>query len=166
MIYVLVEGSDDVRFVKHVLKPVLEQKFGTVKTWEYSRKRTDAINGFLKSIQAMKAECIFLADADNKSEKQVIDSYTQKLSNLCSTNINIVLREIEAWYLSGINEKDTNLKLSKSIPQDTSSVTKESFDTYFMRLNGTEAKIASLKSYDVGLACKRSPSFEQLYNKY
>lgn len=166
MIYVLVEGSDDVRFVDRVLRPILEPKFGLVKTWEYAKKKDEAINGFIKSIQSMQEECLFLVDADNKSQAQIISTYTSKFNNLCSSKVNVVLREIEAWYLSGINEKTTTLKLAKSIPKDTSSITKEMFDTYFMRTTGMEAKVESLNTYDVTLACQRSPSFKQLYNKY
>ncbi|EHH1058347.1 MULTISPECIES: DUF4276 family protein [Vibrio harveyi group] len=166
MIYVLVEGADDKRFVNKVLSPILKEKYGGYKVWEYAKKKDVAINNFIKSINSMGSDCLFLVDSDNNEADEIKKKYLTKFSQLQEEKISVVLREIEAWYLSGINEDTFTNKLSKKIPADTSHITKEMFETYFMRLTGTEAKIESLINYDVHLACQRSPSFKDLLYRF
>ncbi|EIV8615714.1 hypothetical protein MA795_001127 [Vibrio vulnificus] len=166
MIYVLVEGADDRRFVNKVLSPFLKEKYGSYNVWEYAKKKDESINNFIKSINSMKCDCLFLVDSDNSDSEDIKTKYLTKFNQLHEDKISVVLREIEAWYLSGINEETFSKKLSKKIPSDTSHITKEMFDTYFMRLTGTEAKIASLNNYDIGLACERSPSFQDLVFRF
>lgn len=166
MIYVLVEGSDDKRFVNNVLSPLLKEKYGSYKVWEYAKKKDEAINNFIRSINSMNCDCLFLVDSDYSEAEDIKRKYLTKFTQLQEDKISVVLREIEAWYLSGIDEESFSKKLSKRIPNDTSHITKEMFDTYFMRLTGTEAKIASLVNYNIGLACQRSPSFHELVSRF
>lgn len=166
MIYILVEGIDDKRFVESVLKPTLSKHYSNILVWEYAKKKDLVIENFLKSITSMGADCLFLADADNSSAETVKANYLSKFSYLQSDRLCVVLREIEAWYLSGIDEDNTQIKLTKKIPDDTSHITKEMFASYFMRLTCTQAKIESLHDYNFALAAKRNSSFDSLISQY
>ncbi|ROR86261.1 hypothetical protein EDB55_0948 [Vibrio crassostreae] len=166
MIYILVEGSDDKRFVESVLKPILSKHYNNIGVWEYAKKKDLMIENFLKSITSMGADCLFLADADNNCAEKVKASYLAKFRHLQSDKLCVVLREIEAWYLSGIDDNNTHIKLTKKIPDDTSNITKEMFESYFMRLTCTEAKIESLTDFNFALAAKRNSSFNNLISQY
>ncbi len=163
-LFVLLEGEDDERFISKIIKPLLQKNYTDVKLWKYARKKKEKINSFIKSVNSMGAEYIFLSDSDEFSEP---DMKTRKLVErmpfLEKNCISIIVKEIESWYLAGINNNThKKLKLGKKIPSSTESVSKEMFDnmlnTSFTRV---ESMIEILNSYDSELAMKRNNSFNK-----
>jgi len=76
--------------------------------------------------------------------------------------------EIEAWYLSGVNIETCTIKLSstRNIPNNTNQVTKETFESYFERLNSLEAKLEIVECFDIELAKSRNDSFQKLLSEH
>jgi len=40
LLYILLEGDDDERFFKKIVKPLLQRRYSTIKCWKYSQKKT------------------------------------------------------------------------------------------------------------------------------
>ena len=62
IVYLLIEGSDDERFVKRIVKPLLERKYNSVMLWKYAEEPEKRVNKFLKSIKAMNSDYFYLRD--------------------------------------------------------------------------------------------------------
>jgi hypothetical protein len=62
MLFLLVEGDDDERFVQHIVVPKLSSRYDFVKPWKFAQERKEKVNQFLRSLKAMGAEYLLLAD--------------------------------------------------------------------------------------------------------
>ena len=65
ILYIWVEGRDDVTFFDKIIKPIFDEKYDWVEVREYAKEQSKYITGFVKSIKAMPADYIF--DAFNKA---------------------------------------------------------------------------------------------------
>lgn len=167
MVWLLIEGTDDKRFFKNILSDELKSKYGHVEYWEYARKTKDKIKGFIASLNAMNATFIFVADKDEHLTAYARESEIRTKFGI-ENNIVIVVTEIESWYLAGIKSDICTFKLNsnKSIPTDTQSVTKETFESYFERANAMEVKLVIDECYDIELAKNRNSSFKEFYDNF
>ena len=160
LLWFLVEGNDDERFVRSVLKPEFERAYDDVQIWRYSqvpiRKRAD----FLRSIDRMGADYILLCDLDEfpcvTSKKESMKSALDALSD---DRIAVVVKEIESWYLAGLDEEGCQaLDIDRVNRPD--EVVKEKFDALVGgKANHTDMMVEILKRYDISQARRRSPSF-------
>jgi hypothetical protein len=126
---VLLEGPDDERFFDQVIKPILESQYDYVQTWQYSNKKKENIKNYLRSIRAMKSDHFFLKDINTSpcitAKRESIQKDYKKAIN--PVNIIILIKEIESWYLAGLDDKNgKGLGLSKL--SNTDEVTKEQFE--------------------------------------
>jgi hypothetical protein len=129
LIWVFVEGSDDRRFVERVLRPVLERKYDYLDIWEYAREHDEKIVGFLRSINSMNADYLFLADIDNSpcvtAKKEILaHRYGQSIQPARAV---VVAREIESWYMAGMDEAACRESGVKELLH-TDELTKEQFE--------------------------------------
>lgn len=126
---IFVEGNDDERFFSRVLTPMYEQNYDYVQCWEYSQKTKNKVESFLESIKEMNADYIFVADMDESPcvtarKAQITSMY----KNLTADRILIVCREIESWYLAGLNDDGCQqLGISADL-NNTDHISKEKFD--------------------------------------
>jgi len=101
-LYIFVEGNDDERFFNKVLVPKFKEKYDYVKLIKYARWKKESVNNYIKSIKAMGADYIFVADINNSpcitAKKERIQSIYKKIDN---DKIIVVIKEIESWYLAG-----------------------------------------------------------------
>ena len=101
-LFIWVEGPDDTRFIKTVIIPYFKNKYNNVKIIEYAKKTNQFIENFIKTINSMKADYIYLADIDNVAcitEKKA--RIKQQIKNIDDHAIIIVRKEIESWYYAG-----------------------------------------------------------------
>jgi hypothetical protein len=83
--------------------------------------------------------------------------------------IRIVIREIESWYLAGLNN-DACRKLKIPVFNDTNEVIKEKFDSLIpkkfqeSRIDFMQELLA-LKHYDLETAKQKNRSFHYLFQK-
>lgn len=126
---IFVEGNDDERFFSRVLTPMYEQNYDYVQCWEYSQKTKNKVESFLESIKEMNADYIFVADMDESPcvtarKAQITSMY----KNLTADRILIVCREIESWYLAGLNDDGCQQLGISADFKNTDDIFKEKFN--------------------------------------
>jgi hypothetical protein len=185
-LYILVEGGDDARFFERVVRPMFEDEFGHVQLWQYSQQEKEKVNKFLDSIRAMQgggiADLIIVADLDESpcvtDRKERIPSGFRSLSAgqspgqptgpFSSTRILIVCREIESWYLAGLNDEECKrLGLTTTI-DNTDRISKEQFlDLMPDRFDSkSEFMLEILRVFDHETARSKNSSFRYFMQKY
>lgn len=127
-LFIFIEGDDDERFFNRIIIPMFEKRYDKVQLWKYAQKKNEKIQQFLKSIQAMNADYIYVADNNGSpcitDRKQRIENDFQ---NIDKNKILVVVKEIESWYLAGIdNESSKNFGI-KSF-SNTEHINKSAFD--------------------------------------
>jgi hypothetical protein len=169
-LFVLVEGNDDERFCSTILQPVFTARYDDVRFWQYSQERNDRIAGFLKSIGGMGADYLYLADADycpcpSEKKNQLLEQFPRQLS---TERIVVVVREIEGWYLAGLEDQRAEA-LKISARQSTNQLTKEQFNQLIpARFGGSRVDflIELLKDYSLSLARQRNQSLDYLIKRF
>ncbi|MDI6767778.1 MAG: hypothetical protein QME52_13235, partial [Bacteroidota bacterium] len=105
-LFIWVEGADDVRFFERIIEPKLQQKYNFVKTSPYANLKKEKVGNFLNSIKAMGSDYIFLTDINGSfcvpAKKQEIQN---KFRDVDEDKIIVVIKEIESWYLAGLDKK-------------------------------------------------------------
>ena len=167
-LYIFVEGSDDEFFVANVVIPLLKPKYDLIKIWEYQQKPNKKTQNFLKAIISMGADYFFLADI-NSSPCKV--SKKDKLQHeyghdLDLTKAVIVVKEIESWYLAGLDETASSELKIKYLPK-TNDVTKEKFES--LMPSGFSLRIdfmmEVLKRFSIDQARNKNESFDYFMSK-
>ena len=144
-LYILVEGGDDARFFERVVRPMFENEFGHVQLWQYSQQEKEKVNTFLDSIRAMQAagiaDLIIVADLDESPcvtdrKERILSSFRslsagqspgQPSGPYSSTRILIVCREIDSWYLAGLNDEECMRMRIPATLDSTDHISKEQF---------------------------------------
>ena len=90
-----------------------------------------------------------------------------KLRNIDNDRIIVVIKEIESWYLAGLNDESSKELRIKHF-RDTNNLTKEQFNNlmppkfrsriYFMRV--------TLDSFQIEIARRKNESFKYFFDKY
>ena len=169
-LFILVEGDDDERFFDHLIRPIYEHIYDYVQHWKYSRETTKKVNNFLNSINSMPhADYIFVADMDDfpciTAKKERITSQFEKLSE---DRILVVCREIESWYLAGLNDDSRRkIKIRRRFNK-TDSISKEQFDRMMPErfVSRIDFMQEIMKLFDRETASTKNTSFEYFMRKY
>lgn len=161
-LWVLLEGNDDERFFEWVIRPIFEEMYDFVRSWQYAQKKTKEVKAFLRSIKSMDSDYFFWGDINSVpcvtvKRKRLIGRYGQILD---ADNIIIIIREIESWYLAGLDGKICK-ELGIHAFQKTDSITKEEFDTRIPKKfeSRIDFMIEILKRFSVDTAKQRNKSF-------
>ncbi|PXF60737.1 MAG: hypothetical protein C4B59_07875 [Candidatus Methanogaster sp.] len=169
LLFILIEGDDDERFFESVVKPFLQERYSAIKFWQYAKENEKRKVNIVKSINSMKADYLYVGDIDDvpcvtSKKERIIDDFDE---NVTKDKIIIVIKEIESWYLAGLDEMASKkLGIRKKI-KTTDNVVKEQFNqsipkkmprSVFMR------KI--LENYDVKVAEGKNRSFEYFLNNW
>lgn len=164
-----VEGRDDRRFVESVVLPLLQWLYDDVEVHEYAQKPYSPIRSFISDIDRTDyRDYLFIADFDQgpcitRRKDQIVSRY----SNLDAERILIAKREIESWYLAGL-DPDSCAELGIPFLGNTDDVTKEQFDGMIPNRfdSRTDFMLEILNRYDVGTARGRNESFDYAMGKY
>lgn len=169
LLVVFVEGEDDERFFASILKTSFENDFQSVIIQQYVQKERKDINNYLRSIDLRNdIDYIFFADKNDspcvthrKEKAQII------YSNLALEKIMIVIKEIESWYLAGLNNealKELSIEFKR---KSTEKVNKEYFESlkskHFKSLK--DFKIEILNHFSLETALQKNKSFNYTYNR-
>lgn len=170
-LYILVEGNDDERFIERIIKPGLEKRFHSVQLYRYAAQPPKKIENFLKSIVSMKADYMILTDIDHSpcvtQRKNLLKTKKIKSRLVEDDNIFVVIKEIESWYLAGL-DREILKKLGISYSEKrTDSLTKERFDRlisdkYVSRIDFMQE---ILENFQVETAKQKNKSFNYFINK-
>lgn len=163
MIYFFVEGTDDTRFVEGVLKSFLEENGQSIFVWEYAQKKQEKVKDFIKSIQQMGAQIVFLTDKDEADQETKLQDILDRYHPLLTEDeINIVVKEIESWYVAGIYADELSIRVKSSPPYQTDDVSKEIFMSYFYTSSKAEIILDILAIYNLPLATLRNTSLKRV----
>ena len=166
-LWLLVEGNDDERYAKSVLIPTFEAVYDHVGIWQYSQETIAKRANFLKSIHAMQADYLWFSDIDHfPCVSSCKDFVIGQVSALSADRIVVVVKEIEAWYMAGLNESKSQ-EMELNYPDQSDHITKEMFDE---SIGGphlhTQTMIEILRDYDRDIARQKSISFDYFLRKH
>lgn len=172
-LFIFIEDDDDERFFETIIKPRFEKKYDKkVQLWKYAQKRNKEISKFLKSINSMKdsmkADYIFVADNNGSpcitDRKQRIETQVQ---NIDKNKILVVVREIESWYLAGIDDESSKKFGIKSF-HNTKHINKCAFDDLKPKKFNSRIDFMSeiLKLFCIDTAKMKNESFSYFIENY
>ena len=168
LLFIWVEGDDDERFFNKVLVPKFQEKYSGVKIIKYAAMRKKKVDNFIKSIKAMGADYIYLTDINNSpcitAKKEETHS---KYKNIDNDKMIVVIKEIESWYLAGLNN-ETCKQLKIGNFANTDNVTKEKFNTLIPKKFTSRIDFMSeiLKNFSIKIAKQKNKSFQYFVEKY
>jgi len=165
---ILVEGNDDEKLIANI-KPVFENKYESVAIWKYAQQPNKKKQGFLKSINSMQfSDYLFLQDINQSpcitaKKEKLKDKYGQIIH---LTKVVIVIKEIESWYLAGLNDVACRELRIKSF-SNTDTITKEDFNRiqptkYDSRIDFMQE---ILKRFCIETAKEKNESFDYFMSK-
>ena len=167
-LYIWVEGNDDAKFFEKVAEQKLRGKYDFVKKIHYAALKKEKINNYLKSIKARYAEYIFVADINTlpcvTAKKQKIQN---ELKNIDEERIIVVIKEIESWYLAGLDNRASQ-KLKIRNCNTTDSITKEQFNSLIPEKfdSRIDFMLEILKIFSIEVAKQKNRSFRYFIEKY
>jgi len=167
-LFILIEGADDERFFERIVKPKFEETYSWVKLWKYAKEKPQKRYNFLTSIEAMNGDYLYVADINDApcvtSKKEAIQN---KIKNCKIERMLIVKREIESWYLAGLDDTSSkNFKIKTS--GDTEGISKERFDDLKPKIfdSRIDFMLEILKSFSPETAKRKNGSFKYFVDKY
>lgn len=164
----MVEGPDDKNFFTKIVQPKLMNFYSSIKFIEYSGWKFKKRRQFIKAIQAMTAAYLYVSDNDQSpcisDRKQKV---TEKIENLEKDRIQIVVEEIESWYLAGLDEDKSKLLHIKYLKR-TDKVTKERFRELRPKRLTTNIEFMAeiLKAFSIDVAKEKNQSFKYFCEKH
>lgn len=167
-LFIWVEGDDDVRFFDRVVKPLFNRRFEWVEVRPYAQMKADKLEGFLRSIKAMGAEFLVVADINRApciSERKT--QLAHRLHEAYQERIAVVVREIEGWYLAGLDDESAD-SLGVSKLASTDDITKERFLELMPRRFSSRIDFMSevLKCFSIEVAREKNKSFRHFADKH
>ncbi|MBN2089202.1 hypothetical protein JW964_06300 [candidate division KSB1 bacterium] len=167
-IIIWVEGADDQRFFEHIIKPFFEKNYELAEVRTYATLKKNKFSQFIKSLNAISIDYICVADINNSP---CITAKKQKISDKFKINdmgkIFIVVKEIEGWYLAGIDATNVkNLKI-KPLP-DTDELNKENFNQLVPKkfISRLDFMSEILKEYSIEYAINKNRSFRYFIQRH
>ncbi len=167
-LFIWVEGVDDQRFFERVVKPGLEKIYDCVKIIKYAHMKKEKIVDFLNSIKSMHADYIFVTDINSspcvKAKKSELKN---QIANIDESKIIIVIKEIESWYLAGLDDIGFK-KLGFKKYKNTNDIIKERFNNMCQKNFGSrvDCMIELLKCFSLEVARQKNGSFNYFCQKY
>lgn len=155
MLFIFVEGNDDKRFFEAYYK------FEKVTFIPYKCLSNKVIKGYIDSFGEMGADYLFFTDADGATIEAKLEKAIKKYPMCDKTKIRIVQREIESWYLAGLDQANCTKYKVKYLPK-TDDVSKEKFDSMIPKgYTHITFQIEILKHFDKECAKIRNLSFSR-----
>ena len=170
--YFFYEGDDDLRYIERIIYPLIAKKgFEPESINQYGRRRI-IIAKYIKSLNS--EEYLYLKDLDwypcITKRKESVENDLSKLVDL--NKIIIVIKEIESWYLAGVDEKtlrNLGVKPSniKKIVKCTDTIDCHQFNEFFpSRTPRVVIMDSILDNYNLDIAKKRNKSLNYLLQNY
>lgn len=171
-LYILLEGNDDERFCKSVIKPRLENKYDFVQFYRYATLPPKKVANFIKSIMAMKADFFIITDINHSPcithRKEGLKERKIKYKAVNKEKIIVAIKEIESWYLAGLSAKGLEKLNIDYKKKRTDNLTKEQFDRlipgkFISRIDFMQEV---LKHFHLETAKQNNQSFKYFLEKY
>lgn len=168
ILYFLVEGPDDERFIERVVKPLLERHYSSVPIFRYARMAPSKVRTLIKSIHNQNDNYLLFGDLD---DGPCVTSQKINLRNrfefLNDGRIVIVSREIESWYYAGLSGRSCK-RIGIQKLEKTDNLIKEQFNSLvsekFSDIDNSMVEI--LNHFDLDEAKKKNTSFAYFLRKH
>ena len=166
---IFVEGATDNLFINKIFNEKLSLLGKNYSIVEYSNMEKKKIKNYIRSINSTpNFDYIFITDQDGRKNK--VEKILKEFPFLDKDKIFISIYEIESWIIAGISDKLLKKYKVKPILYDTSTITKEIFNTFIpKRMFKNEFIAYILDDYDTKKAIELNPSFkvilDYLFNK-
>jgi len=167
-LWLLVEGDDDERLIKHIENELINGRYLGIQFYQYAQKPQKEIVSFIRTLNKMGADYIFLRDLDKeicvtRRKEKIIERFQDIEVN----KILIVKRAIEAWYLAGLDDLSCKT-LGINVFQSTDEIGKP--DLLLAVPNRWKSRIdflqEILKKYSIQVAKTKNSSFEHFLVKH
>jgi hypothetical protein len=136
---------------------------------EYATKKKEKIKSRIRAINEMNNDYLFFSDIDLfpcvARKKETINDFLEHQYDPGKTYI--LIREIESWYMAGLNEESCREFFGKDY-RDTNNITKEMF-LYRGKSDfnsDIDFKAEILKHFKIETACRKNKSFKYFYTKF
>lgn len=152
----LVEGDDDERFVRSILKKCF--RIEPCDILKYQNLTTNKIKKIVKDLNDSNTPYLVLADRDVTG--CLVARKTSKTEKFGTKKGHVAIADthIESWYVAGATNK-------KFIKLDPDRTTKTTFEEIVSPERRSDAQIEILKSYNTIVAKRKSKSFAYFYKK-
>jgi len=161
-LYVFVEGDDDKRLFDQVVRKKLELAFRPIHIVKYAEMANRKVNGFLETAYESQSRVIFAADIDKSDNSEACSSRCRSsYSELHREDVVCVIREIEGWYLAGLDGQLLRI-CAPRVPASTDTVGKGQFESLVPKRYGGSVlafKEAILECFSIRAARQRNSSF-------
>ena len=169
-LYILIEGNDDERFFEHIIQPRLQKQYDFVQFYRYASQTPKKIENFIRSIDAMQADYIVAADIDlspciTQKKEAIIN---KRIKNIDKDKIIVIIKEIESWYMAGLEEKSKKEMGIKHNDSTTDGLTKEQFNQTIPKkfISRIDFMQEILKYFKLKTAIKNNKSFAYFIDKF
>ncbi len=167
-LWILLEGNDDERFFERLIKPIFENTYDFVRSWQYAQTQTKKVKSFLRSIESMNSDYFFWGDINSlpcltAKKNKIKREYGIRID---IKNVIIVVKEIESWYLAGLNDI-ARKELGIRTFSNTDNITKEKFEELMPKKfdSRIDLMVEILKRYSVETAKQKNRSFNYFMSK-
>lgn len=166
-LYVWVEGTDDERFFERTVRATFEQRYDQVSVVRYAKRKRTKIRGYLNSIKAMPADCIFLADINAEPCVTAKKRTLEQRHGIEGDRVIVVVMETESWYMAGLDD-EASAQLGVPVLKDTDSLTKEDFNRLMPERFGSRINfmVEILKRFSRETARRKNRSFRYFARKH
>lgn len=163
---IFVEGDDDDRFFKNAILPDLAKSYNNYNfsIVQYKCRKKDYSQKFIKTIDAIGGRYLFTTDMDNSSSVSMKVAKAKTTYNLPDdSKIVIVIKEIESWYLAGMD--DTLCAKHRMSLLGTETIDKEQFLRMIPRGSSKPVFMNEiLENFSINNANEKNSSFKYYYN--
>jgi hypothetical protein len=166
-LYLFIEGNDDERFFLNVLCPLLGRKYSEMQVIQYAEDPPKLTRKFIRSVQSARDEYVFVRDLDDapcitQRKKKVVSRY-----KVDSNNIIVVVKEIECWYLCGLDDECCKkLEIERHIGP-TDNMTREDFDALVPEgVSRVEFMQQILEKHKIEIGRQKNRSFRYFLEKW
>ena len=149
-VLLLVEGDDDSRFIKKIIIPIINNFYSNVSVREYIQLNKKLREILINNYERNGDDIFVFADYDNTTcISNKIKSVRKNYNFTNSLKIFIVKKEIESWYIAGIDDA-LLIKYKLSPIEDTENLSKKFIDHIGTQDDSIlECKLQLLKSYSI-----------------
>lgn len=167
-LYLFVEGTDDLRFIKYVFIPEFSKRYARIKFIKYAQMKPVVQERMLRAIQQSGADYIYLKDFDrNKCITETKEKLVMLLNKTVHPdNIAIVVKTIECWYLCILSQKSCHKVLGQPV-KCTENFTKTKFDRLIPKKTPrVDFLMNILKDFSVVEGKKKNKSFKYFVERW
>lgn len=166
---IFVEGEDDALFFKSIIKPLLDKIYAKVRVVQYQGLKKAIVDNMIKAILSNGDTYILVHDKDlsgciTLSKNEILKIYSAANNN----NLILIIREIEGWYLAGIDNVASS-KLGIRVFNNTDTITKTLFNSlwkkkYYSKIDFLQEILRKYSNLEIAL--QKNSSLKYFIDKY